>query len=94
MKQSDLRKIRMMGLSDSERISITGSAVLTQYTRERRTDYGINVAHKRYSYSIDLLTRVKTSNTTNLKKPPGTPGGCLRLPVYGRLSLVKPVVLR
>jgi len=32
--------------------------------------------------------RVKTSNTTNLKKPSGTPGGCLRLPVYGRLSLV------
>ena len=58
----------MMGLSDSERISITGSAVLTQYTRDKRTDYGISVAHTRYSYSIDLLTRVKTSNTTNFKK--------------------------
>ena len=33
LKQSDLRKIRMMGLSDSERISLTGSAVLIQYTR-------------------------------------------------------------
>ena len=35
-KQSDLRKIRMTGLSDNERISMTGSAVLTQYTRDIR----------------------------------------------------------
>jgi len=34
-----------MGLSDSERISMTSSAVLTQYTRDRRTDYGISAAH-------------------------------------------------
>jgi len=35
----------MMGLSDNERISMTGSAVLTQYTRDRCTDYGISVVH-------------------------------------------------
>jgi len=57
----------MMGLSDSERISMTGSAVLTQYTRDRRTDYGISVAYTR-SATAYLLTRVKTSNTTNFKK--------------------------
>ena len=60
-KQSDLRKIRMMGLSDSERISMTGSAVLTQYMYnvhacDRDTDYGISVAqHMTYMRcSIDL----------------------------------------
>ena len=57
----------MMGLSDSERISMTGSAVLTQYTRDRRTDYGIPVAYTR-SATAYLLTRVKTSNTKNFKK--------------------------
>jgi len=37
--------------------------------------------------------RVKTSNTTKLKKKlSGTPGGCLRLSVYGRLSLVSRVL--
>jgi len=40
-----------MGLSDSERISMTGSAVLTigLHACDRRTDYGIVVAHTRYS---------------------------------------------
>jgi len=56
VKQSDLRKIRMMSLSDSERISMTGSAVLTQYTRDRRTDYGISVAYA-LSYSIPTDAR-------------------------------------
>jgi len=37
-KQSDLQKIRMMCLSDSERISMTGSAVLTQCLYMRVTD--------------------------------------------------------
>ena len=46
VKQSDLRKIRMMGLSDNERISMTGSAVLTQYMLDRCTDYGISVTSK------------------------------------------------
>jgi len=45
--------------SDSERISLTGSAVLIQYTRmtDVRTMYGIAVAYMRYS--IGLLSQVK-----------------------------------
>ena len=60
------------------------------YTRDRSTDYGISVAqHMTYALQHRPTdARVKTCNTTNLKKPSGTPGGCLRLPVYGRLSLV------
>jgi len=60
------RKTRMMGLSDSEGISMICSAVLIQYTRvtdgrtdrqtDRRTD-GIGVAYTRYS----MLSRVKTA---------------------------------
>jgi len=71
----------MMGLSDSERMSITGSAVLTQHTRV--TDYGIAVAYTHYS--IGLLSRVKTSNGINFKKDFRHDGQLLRLPVYGRL---------
>ena len=47
------RKTRMMGLSDSERISIR-SAVLTQHACDRQTG-GIAVAYTRYS----MLSRVK-----------------------------------
>ena len=52
----------MMGLSDSERISMIRLAVLTQSTRvtdgrtERRTD-GIGVTYTRYS--IDAVARKK-----------------------------------
>jgi len=54
----------MLGLSDSERISMIHSAVLIQYTRvtDRRTDGrtdGIGVAYTRYSY---MLSRVKIDN--------------------------------
>jgi len=68
---------------------MTCSAVLIHYKAcDGRTDYGIAVAYTCYTIGIGLLSRVKTSNATNLKKPSGTLGGCLRLPVYGRLSLV------
>ena len=55
------RKTRMMGLSDGERISMTCSAVLIQYTRvtDGRTD-GIGVAYTHYS--IYAVTR-KNSGT-------------------------------
>ena len=59
----------MIGLSDSERISMTGSAVLTHThvsVCDRRTDYGISVVHTRYS--IDLLMRVKTSRELQTSK--------------------------
>ena len=42
----------MMGLSNGERISMTRSAVLIQYTRVRWTDRqtdGIGIAYTRYS---------------------------------------------
>jgi len=68
---------------------MTCSAVLIHYkARDGRTDCGIAVAYTCYIIGIGLLSRVKASNATNLKKPSGTLGGCLRLPVYGRLSLV------
>ena len=78
----------MTGLSDSDRISMTGLAVLIQYMCDGRrpTDYGIAVAYMRYS--IGLLSLSKKVMLYSSKKPASTPGGCLRLPVYGRLSLV------
>ena len=56
------RKTTMMGLSDSERISLIRSAVLIQYTRvtDGRTD-GIGVAYTRYSI---MLSRVKIIDFT------------------------------
>ena len=58
------------------------------YTRvtDVRTIYGIAVAYMHYS--IGLLWQVKSNAINFQKKPSGTPGGCLRLLVYGRLSLV------
>jgi len=57
-----------MGLSESERISMMLSAVLTQSTRvtDRRTD-GTGVAYTRYSIYMYMLSRVKT----NLKQSGG-----------------------
>ena len=48
-------------MSDSERISLTGSAVLIQYTRvtDVRTMYGIAVAYMRYSIPVGILLQVK-----------------------------------
>jgi len=57
----------MMGLSDSERISMMRSAVLIKYTRatDRQTD-GIAVAYPRYSI---LSSRIKLSRfTENVEK--------------------------
>jgi len=57
----------MIRLSDSERISMTSSAVFIQWTScDGRTDYGIAVAYTRYS--IGLLSRVKKTNAINFKK--------------------------
>jgi len=66
VKPSDLsndswwRKTRMMGLSESERISMMRSAVLTQSMRvtDRRTD-GIGVAYKIICVIVYMLSRVK-----------------------------------
>ena len=53
----------MMGLSDSERISVTGSSVLIQYTRvtDGRTD-GQTDKHTELAWHIRAieLSRVKT----------------------------------
>jgi len=48
---------------------MTCSAVLIHYKAcDGRTDYGIAVAYTCYIIGIGLLSRVKTSNATNLKK--------------------------
>jgi len=60
-----------------------GSAVLIQYTScDGRTDHGIAVAYTPWHRPTVARKRVM------VKKPSGTLGGCLRLPVYGRLILV------
>jgi len=73
---------------------MTCSAVLIHYKAcDGRTDYGIAVAYTCYIIGIGLLSRVKTSTATNLKKAFRHAGRCLRLPVYGRLSLVTTAVI-
>ena len=50
--------------------------------------YGLRNCRGIYALQHRPTVASKKSNAINFKKPPGTPGGCLRLPVYGRLSLV------
>jgi len=66
-----------------------GSAVLIQYTRVTDvTDYIRNFLGIYVLQHANKKVMLQTS-----KKPPGTPGGCLRLPVYGRLSLVYHIII-
>jgi len=72
--------------SDSERSSMTGSAILIQYmrvTEVRTTDLRNCRGIYALRYSIGLLSQVKKQCCKLQKKPPGTSGGCSRLPVYG-----------
>ena len=82
----------MMGLSDSERISMIRSAVLIQYTRvtDGRTD-GIGVAYTRYSiYAVARKNSLRLLLSHNLRD--GTHceyneiGSAYGTPIFGQLG--------
>ena len=61
VKDTDFKFQKHIPRSDSETISMTGSANLIQYTRvtDVRTMYGIAVAYMRYSIPVGILLQVK-----------------------------------